>query len=142
MNSKSSQTLDKSNLLVDSSVWINALRPNIRSQALRLRLIELLRAGSVLIDGIVVAELIQGVKHDKEKRELQLHLEGVPYLPHSRGIYERAGQWRGLLLKKGITVSLTDTIVAATAYEYDIPVLTLDRDFLVFDQIRVEVVDL
>jgi predicted nucleic acid-binding protein len=63
---------------------------------------------------------------------VQEHLRSLPLLETSSGYWERAGMTRALLHKHRSRPKLADTLIAQSCLDYRIPLLTRDRDFLVF----------
>lgn len=56
-------------------------------------------------------------------------MEGIVVLPVTAGVYQVAERHRYGLRKKGNIVPLADVLIAATAIEYAIPLMHLDRHF-------------
>jgi hypothetical protein len=116
-----------SGLVVDTSVWIDffAGRP---AKALE----DGLAQGAVTLPPIVVAELVSGVRVDKQRaaigdlvRDLPLHETPIEH-------WLRVGDLRRQLAEKGLAVSTPDAHVAQCAIDRD--ALLLARD-AVFDKI-------
>jgi len=115
-------------ILVDSSVWVDFFQasPGRGGTELR-RMVE--ESEPFALTGIVVAEVLQGLKRDARVVEHflaqwdMLEPKGFDTYRSAAAIY-RAG--RG----KGITSSTIDTLIAAIAMEHGASVFTLDRDFV------------
>jgi predicted nucleic acid-binding protein len=120
-------------ILVDSSVWIDFLsaRPGPGGQELR-RLIE--EAAPVAVAGIVVTEVLQGLKRDVERIENYLSLFD---LLEANGFqtYQRAAALFRLARSRGATLTTTDALIATIAAENRAEVFSLDRDFIDIAQI-------
>lgn len=100
-------------VLIDTSAWIWFFRT--ASHPLGDLVEELVRADLAAIAGPVVAELLQGVRSSKEERQLQHVFRAVPYLESTRLEWERAGRRLHLLRRQGITVPISDALIAETA---------------------------
>lgn len=115
-------------ILVDSSVWIDFLssRPGPAGKELR-RLIE--EGAPVAVTGVVVAEILQGLKRDVKPIEDYLSLFD---LLEASGFetYRNAAALFRLARSQGVSLTTTDAIIAATAFENAAAVFSLDRDFV------------
>ena len=79
--------------------------------------------------GIVLFELIQGVKSDKEKAVVMNALSGLPYLEMNEQLWQKSAELSSSLKKKGMTLPLSDIFIAAIAIEHTLSVFTLDKHF-------------
>ena len=115
-------------ILVDSSVWIDFLssRPGPAGKELR-RLIE--EGAPVAVTGVVVAEILQGLKRDVERTENYLSLFD---LLEASGFetYRHAAALFRLARSRGVSLTTTDAVIATIAAENDAAVFSLDRDFV------------
>lgn len=116
----------KNNILVDTSVWIEFFRPDTVAGSL---LETLLTESSVVTCGIVLFELMQGVKSEKEKASVMNALSGLPYLEMNEQLWQKSAELSSSLKKKGLTLPLSDIFIATVAIEYNLSVFTLDRHF-------------
>lgn len=116
----------KNNILVDTSVWIEFFRPDTAAGN---SLETLLSENSVVTCGIVLFELIQGVKSDKEKTVALNALSGLPYREMNEKLWLKSAELSSSLKKNGFTLPLSDIFIAAIAIEHDLSVFTLDRHF-------------
>ena len=119
-------------IFVDSSVWIDYFR-GIATKETEL-LDELLRVEPIVIGDVVLAEVLQGFKRDRDfnqAKKLLTSLGMVDVLGHEIAI-QAARNFRSLR-ERGITVRKTiDTIIATYCIENDLPLLHSDRDFDAF----------
>ncbi len=110
--------LPDSNILVDA---LNAKRG--RSELLR----DLLSKGHRLACcPITVAEVYSGMRPHEASRTDQF-LWALVWYDVSRDIARRAGRWRFDWARQGSTLSLPDTMIAATALEYGLTLITDNR---------------
>ena len=107
--------------LLDTSVIIDAINDkNNRRQFLR----DLLQADNALACCPVnVAEIYAGVR-PKEEPSTTAFLSTLEYYPISFATSRLAGELKRDFRKKGKTLSLTDTLIAATALTHRLPLIT------------------
>lgn len=114
-------------VLVDTSVWISFLnRPGSPEK----RVIDgLIDTDEAAIVGVVLAELLQGCRSESERSVLKDLLLALPYIDITQSTWIKAGELSVALRKKGVTLPLSDVVLAAAAIEHSCPVYTLDRHF-------------
>lgn len=114
-------------VIVDTSAWIPFFN---RPESTEKQVIdELIDQGDAAIVGVVLAELLQGCRSREEREELQEALLALPYLGVSQATWIAAGEISAGLLRKGITLPLTDLVIAAAAIEHRCSVYSLDTHF-------------
>ncbi|TAN45551.1 MAG: PIN domain nuclease [Nitrospirae bacterium] len=113
-------------VLADTSVWIEFFRTDSKTGA---RFSSLLTEKPVWVCGIVMFELLQGIKSEAEKAEIQSAIAGLPYAEMSPLLWERAAELSRSLKKSGLTVPLSDIFIASVAIEYNLSIFTLDKHF-------------
>jgi len=79
--------------------------------------------------GIVLAELIQGAKSQKEFEVLKEFLHVFDFLPDSTEMWKKAGELSFLLRQKGEAVGLADCYISVVASANKVKLLTLDKRF-------------
>lgn len=116
-------------ILVDTTVWIDFFGGRSLPHVERLE--DFLESGEDLcICGIVLAEVLQGIRSDSAYKRTKDYFEDLVYLPMRRETYDRSAQLYRSLRKKGITIRKpVDCLIAALAIENDIPLLHNDVDF-------------
>jgi predicted nucleic acid-binding protein len=102
--------------LVDSSVWIEYLRPK-GSPKVKERIRIILQRDEVVSCGIIVVEILRGAKNEKDFESLKDSLMSLPQIPIDDTVIERASKWGFLLDRKGKVVPTTDLFIASAAYE-------------------------
>lgn len=85
--------------------------------------------------GIVLAELIQGAKSEKELSILRDFRHVFEFLDESIDLWQAAGELSHALLRKGKSIGLSDCYLAVAAKENKVTMLTLDRHFEVIKAI-------
>jgi predicted nucleic acid-binding protein len=116
-----------SEYLVDTSVWVEFLRG--KKITIKKRLENLLDENRAVVTGIILAELLTGISDEKDQRFLEECFLGLPYLEATREVFAEAGKMGATLRKKGITMPISDLLIAALARTHALTVLTLDNHF-------------
>ncbi len=116
-----------SDFLVDSTIWIEFFRGKDN---------EIIDFVSPLIDedrisynGIILSELLVGANTEKEFRLIKENFSGFKHLETDTFIFEKASQIGFRLRKGGITIPLTDLIIAAHCIHYGQTIVTADLHF-------------
>ncbi len=122
------------NVLVDSSFFIDRLRAAgdpFEEFAARAD------ADDFLTCGVVIAEVLRGVKIKKAHQRLASLFGCMIYVPTLNHVWERVAKLAWELDRTGRIMQITDLIIAACALEADAAVLTLDSDFAQVPGLRV-----
>jgi len=114
--------------LVDTSLWIHALRPR-GNRTIQEKLRPLILAGSALITHWIVLELMTGIRSGEEQKSLNAFLEPLPLVPVDTASWSVAWELAANLRKKGYTPSAADSLIAAIAIKNEIVLLHVDQDF-------------
>lgn len=114
-------------VIADTSVWIPFFnRPDSpEKDALDL----LIDADEVSLVGVVLAELLQGCRTTAERHALAEALLALRYYEVTQPTWLRAGDLSAQLLRKGVTLPLSDLVIAALALLHDCLVYSLDAHF-------------
>lgn len=114
-------------VIADTSAWIPFFnRPDSPEKAALDLLID---ADEVSMVGIVLAELLQGCRTQPERDVLSDALLALPYYEVTQSTWVQAGNLSATLLRKGITLPLSDLIIAVLAMEQDCRVYSFDAHF-------------
>lgn len=114
-------------VLVDTSYWIEFFNRPGTEEAGVVR--GLIRDDRAALTGVILAELLQGARTRKELSELRSALGAVDRVETTGEVYARAGKLGFDLRRIGVTVPITDCVIAAAAESIGGLVLTLDRHF-------------
>jgi predicted nucleic acid-binding protein len=128
-------------ILVDTTVWIDFFAGRPRPHVATLE--QLLQTGEdICICGIVLAEVLQGIRSDSEYAKTKDYFESLVFLPMTHATFLRSSQMYRTLRKKGITIRTPlDCMIASVAIEHRAPLLHNDRDFdKIADHTNLEVV--
>ena len=121
-------------IIVDTCVWIVFFREP--ESELTLHLKGLLRERKVIMVGMVMAEILQGVKAQKEANLVKQSLGKLPYLEVTRETWETAGKMSASLRGAGVAIPLSDLIIAAVALSGDHEIFTIDPHFQKVDGLK------
>jgi len=116
-------------VLVDTSAWVDFLNgfPSPAADALA----DLLQGDEEICTcGIVVAEVFQGLRRNRERAAIQRSFEDLSFLETSGiEVYLRAAKLYRSLREQGVTVrSTVDCIIAAIAEDAGCALLARDSD--------------
>jgi tRNA(fMet)-specific endonuclease VapC len=126
--------LKTSGVIVDTSVWVEFLRGGKGRNANAVE--DLVRSSQAVTCGVVLAELLAGVRNADERNQLQEALAGLDYVETKEQTWRRAGELAAELRSRGRTLPMTDLIVAALSIEHGLSVLTANRHFLSVPGVR------
>ena len=116
-------------VLVDTTVWIDFfLARSLPHVTVLENLIK--NRDDISICGIILAEVLQGIRRDTEFRKTRELFSTMIYLPMPYTVFLKSAEIFRKLRKKGITVRKpVDCMIAAVAIDNDIPLLHNDKDF-------------
>ncbi len=116
-------------IVVDTSVWIGFLGGKKTRQAAQLRsLIE--NDEDICICGIVLSEILQGIRNDRQYRHTRDILENLIFFPMTKDTFLFAAHLYRTLRKKGVTIrNAADCMIATVCIEQKVPLLHSDKDF-------------
>jgi predicted nucleic acid-binding protein len=110
--------------LLDTSVLIDVLRPRRQRREL---VASVVQSGHILATAAInIAELYVGIRANEVERA-EAFLNDLECYPLTATIARRAGELKRDWAKKGRTLALPDVLVAATALEYDLTLMTDNR---------------
>ena len=126
---------EKSNgILADTSVWIEFFKQRSGSGD---RLEALILEDTVWVCGVVLFELVQGIKSDAERAKILGTVSHLPYVEMTPDLWQKAGDLSSSIRKKGFTIPLSDIFIAAVAIEHNLQVFTLDGHFEQIPGVRI-----
>ena len=122
------------NVLVDSSFFIDRLRAGEDP-------FEVFAAHAddcdFLTCGVVMTEVLRGLKVKKAHTRFAELFGCMIYVPTANRIWERVATLAWELDRTGMTMQVTDLVIAACALDADAAVLTTDSDFTRVPGLRV-----
>jgi predicted nucleic acid-binding protein len=102
--------------LIDSSVWIEYLRPK-GSLKVKDRVEEILKREEAATCGIVIVELLRGAREINVYQSLKESLTALPQTLLDKPVIERAAEWGYFMDRKGTIIPTTDLLIGASAFE-------------------------
>lgn len=117
----------KARIIVDTSIWITFFRYPLSQEKKEIDL--LIDNDQAYLVGIVLSELLQGTKSKKELCLLRSKIDVLPFLETTYGIWSKAGIISYSLKRKGITIPLSDCLIAAIAVKNNCQIYSLDPHF-------------
>lgn len=114
-------------VLIDTSVWIDYLQKN--DSKFERTVDSLLENGRAATAAIILAELTQGAKNEKEIDTLKNYFQPLTWIESRDEHWKRAGELAFRLRQKGKTINLTDCYIAALAHQSSATILSLDKHF-------------
>lgn len=121
-------------ILVDTSVWIDYFKGLDTQETNLLDLA--LGENDVAIGDLILLEILQGFRSDKEYKIAKEHLSALhQFNMLTTELAISAAENYRILRKQGITIRKTsDVIIATFCIENSLPLLFADRDFIPFSQ--------
>ncbi len=121
-------------ILVDTSAWIDFF---VDSPARHVELLSkyIENGENIATCGIVITEVLQGIKKDTEYAKTRALFSSIIYLPMQHSTFIKSADiYRGLR-KNGITIRKSlDCMIASLVIENDIYLLDNDHDFYYIEQ--------
>jgi predicted nucleic acid-binding protein len=130
-------------VLIDTSVWIEYFKGG--DPALARTVDTLIKSGSVFTAGIILAELLQGARSDRETRIIEDISGSFGLLTTGQDDIDwiKAGKLSRDLRKAGTTVHLADCLIAVLALENKCCIATRDDHFQAIKQkVGIELISL
>ena len=116
-------------VLVDTTVWIDFFAARSSSHVAALENL-IINRKDICICGIVLTEVLQGIRKDSEFKKTKDLFNNLLFLPMPYPVFLNAAEIYRRLRRKGITIRKSvDCMIASVAIENDIPLLHNDKDF-------------
>ena len=114
-------------ILPDTCAWIDFFRgaPSLMAGNVEAALLQ----GEVVTCGVVLYELLQGIKSAREEALVLSAFKALPHLEMTTALWINAGKLSSQLRRSGQTVPMSDIIIATLALEHACSLLTVDRHF-------------
>ena len=116
-------------VLVDTTVWIDFFAARSSGHVAALEGL-ITNREDICICGIVLTEVLQGIRKDTEFKKTRDLFNNLLFLPMPYPVFLKAAEiYRGLR-RKGITIQKSvDCMIASVALENDIQLLHNDKEF-------------
>lgn len=115
--------------LVDTSVWIDFFAGR---DAPHTRVLEslVLSDHDLALCGIVLTEVLQGIRSDPAFEQTRARFKPLALLPMDESTFVKGAEIYRTLRKRGVTIRRTaDCLIAAVALNYGVALLHADADF-------------
>jgi predicted nucleic acid-binding protein len=127
-------------VLVDTSVWSLALRRsthvplNPSQKGAVEALADLIRDGRAMMMGAIRQELLSGIKTQTGFDALKRTLNAFEDLPLTTKDYEKAAEVFNTCRTNGVQGSSTDFLICAVSLNHELPIFSVDKDFLSYQK--------
>lgn len=119
------------NLLVDTSVWSLALRRDAPPTGREVNSLRRALEGEALVltTGVILQELLQGIRGPKGREAIVARFVTLPFLVPDRQDHIDAATLHGACRRRGLQVGTIDVLLAQLCLRHELTILTTDRDF-------------
>lgn len=114
--------------LVDTSVWIHALRPTGHPSIQALLKPLIISDDTALTDWILL-ELMTGLRASENKETILQWFAPIPRLHFEASWWEHAWDHAARLRKRGISTTAADCLIATVAIKHQVCLIHCDTDF-------------
>jgi hypothetical protein len=114
--------------LVDTSVWIHALRPEGDS-SIRSRLKPLIVSGETAVTEWIILELMTGLLSPERKDTLLRWFAPIARLAFQTSWWEDTWEYAARLRKRGLSPTAADCFIATVAIQHQVGLVHCDADF-------------
>ncbi len=122
-------------VLVDTDVWSEALRKRKgRKSPFVDELVDLIQEGRIEIIGPIRMEILSGIRESKVFEAFTERLAAFEDRPIASEVYVLAARFLNLCRSKGIQGSNTDFLICACSVHWQIPILSKDKDYQLFQK--------
>jgi tRNA(fMet)-specific endonuclease VapC len=120
-------------IVVDTSIWIEYLKnqPEIADKIDKGLLSEI-----VYMVGPVISEILQGAKTESDFESLNNSIDGVPFIETDFADWRLAGELSFKLRRKGVTIPITDCLIAAISINNEAFIYSLDQHFKQIPEVK------
>ncbi len=120
-------------VLVDTDVWSEALRKKKGKKSVYVdELTDLVQEGRLEIIGPIRMEILSGIREPEIFDAFSERLAAFIDKQISSEIYVLAAKFFNLCRSKGIQGSHTDFLICACSVQWSIPILSMDKDYLLY----------
>ncbi|MHB8880530.1 MAG: type II toxin-antitoxin system VapC family toxin [Thermodesulfovibrionales bacterium] len=117
----------KDKVLIDTSVWIDYFKGN--NVRLHEKTDEVLTYSDVYVPKVVIAELLQGARSEKEISVIESFVEAFTIIDQAEDTWVKAGKLSFSMKRKGVSINLVDCYIAVLTAEHNCAIFTLDEHF-------------
>ncbi|MBI4825330.1 MAG: PIN domain-containing protein [Nitrospirae bacterium] len=121
-------------ILADTSVWIEFFKLESLTGK---KLESLIIKNSIWTCGVILFELLQGVRSGDEKALILETLSDMKHMEMTQPLWGKAAELSALLKRKGLNLPQSDIFIASIAIEHNLSVFTLDKHFKQIPGVRI-----
>lgn len=114
-------------ILVDTSIWIDYFKDN--SSGIAEKVDEMLTRDEVYVPKIIIAELIQGAKSEREVSVIEEFIDAFHIVDQGADTWIKVGKLSFSMKENGKKINLSDCYIAVIAQEHGCHIFTLDGHF-------------
>lgn len=120
------KTKSNRKVIADTCIWVEFFRTKSEiSSCLR----DLISNNHVAGVGIIIAELLQGIKTNKERDIIIDIFNTIEYIEITQDIWIESGILARKLRSLGKTIPLSDIVIACCAKKHKFQIFTIDKHF-------------
>lgn len=120
-------------VIVDTDVWSEALRRKKGKKSIYVdELVDLIQEGRLEIVGPIRMEVLSGIRDQETLDGFSERLSAFDDRNIPSEIYILAARFFNLCRSKGIQGSSTDFVICACSVHWNIPILSKDKDYLLY----------
>ncbi len=120
------KTKNNPKVIADTCIWVEFFRTKSEiSNCLR----DLIASNLVAGVGIIIAELLQGTKTNKEREIITDIFNTLEYVEITKDIWIESGTLARKLRSEGKTIPFSDIIIACCAKKHQHQIFTIDKHF-------------
>lgn len=121
-------------VIIDTSVWVEYFKG--KNSEIVEKVKALIVSERAIVCGVVLSEIVAGLRKQKDEEIMRDALDALPYVETSRESWILAGRMMRELLDRGKKIPLSDLILAASAFEHNSEIFTLDVHFDLLPKIK------
>lgn len=122
-------------IVVDTTVWVDLFKGKETTQVQILEALVVDRT-DLCTCGVILAEVLQGIRNRNQYRQTRAVLENLVYLPMIRSTFIHSADIYRTLRSEGITIrNPIDCMIASVCLENKVALLHNDRDFTYIAQV-------
>ena len=114
-------------ILIDTSVWVKALRRQPSPE--RIAVQALIDQDVAATTDLVIAEVLQGASSEEDFQKLAARMEGMHYFHATGEMWVKAATLSFQLKRRGLITPLADLVIATVARENELEVYATDDHF-------------
>ena len=122
-----------SKYMIDTSIWIDYFAE--RNPELNDKIDDLLDENKIYINGIIISEILHGVKTENNYLDLKNYLDGLNYVETDKALFDKVGYYGFVMKKNGLTIPLSDLIIATQCVENSLTLFEKDKHYVMFGKL-------